>query len=108
LQSIKRALAAAAAAHIPANVCGEMAATPAYAVVLVGLGARDLSMNAASIPRVRRTLAAVSAARAREIAEECLKCETADDAEELVRVRLGAEWPQVFPPGSLPARRDAR
>ena len=106
LQSIRRALDAAAAAAIPANVCGEMAATPAYAVILTGLGARDLSMNASSIPRVRRTLAAVSAERAREIADECLACETADEAEELVRVRLGAQWPQLFPPGSLPAPRN--
>ena len=103
LQSIRRALEAADAAGIPANVCGEMAATPAYAVVLVGLGARDLSMTTSSIPRVRRALAGVSAARAREIADECVACETADAAEEVVRVRLGAEWPQLFPPASLPA-----
>jgi phosphotransferase system enzyme I (PtsI) len=103
LQSIKRALDAATAAGIPANVCGEMAATPAYAVVLLGLGARDLSMTTSSIPRVRRTLAGVSAGRAREIADECLNCETADEVEELVRVRLGAEWPQLFPPSNLPA-----
>ena len=108
LQSIRRALDAATSASIPANVCGEMAATPAYAVVLAGLGARDLSMNAVSIPRVRRTLAAISAQRAREIADECLACETADEAEERVRVRLGAEWPQLFPPGSLPAPRGER
>ncbi|HEX8181690.1 MAG TPA: phosphoenolpyruvate--protein phosphotransferase [Pyrinomonadaceae bacterium] len=103
LQSIRHALSAAAHAGIPASVCGEMAATPVYAVVLVGLGARDLSMTTSSIPRVRRVLAGVSAARAREIADECVACETADEVEELVRVRLGAEWPQLFPPGSLPA-----
>ncbi len=102
LQSIKRAHEAAAAAGIPANVCGEMAATPAYAVILVGLGARDLSMTASSIPRVRRTLAGVDEARARALADECLNCETADEVEELVRVRLGAGWPQLFPPSNLP------
>jgi len=85
-----------------------MAATPAYAVILTGLGARDLSMAAASIPRVRRALAAVEAKRAHEIAEECLACETADEVEELVRVRLGAAWPQLFPPNSLPAPKHER
>jgi len=107
LQSIKRTLAAAEAAGIPANVCGEMAATPAYAVILLGLGARDLSMAASSIPRVRRALAGVDAALARVIADECLACETADEAEELVRARLGARWPQLFPPHSLPAPKGA-
>jgi phosphotransferase system enzyme I (PtsI) len=108
LQSIRHTLAAAERAGIPANVCGEMAATPAYAVVLTGLGARDLSMAAASIPRVRRALAAVEAERAQEIAEECLACETADEVEELVRVRLGAAWPQLFTPNSLPAPKRER
>jgi phosphotransferase system enzyme I (PtsI) len=102
LQSIRRALDAAAAAGIPANVCGEMAATPAYAVVLLGLGARELSMTASSIPRVRRTLAGVTTERARALADECLNCETADDVEEFVRVRFGAEWPELFPPSNLP------
>ncbi len=102
LESIERTLSAARAATIAAVVCGEMAATPAYAVVLIGLGARDLSMAASSIPRVRRVLAGIETARAREIALECLECETADDVEELVRQRLGAQWPHLFPPETLP------
>jgi len=103
LQSIERALSAARAAGIPSLVCGEMAAAPAYATVLVGLGARDLSMTPAAIPRVRRVLAEVEAGFAESVARECLECATADDAEEVVRVRLGGRWPQLFPPKSLPA-----
>ncbi|MGH9942749.1 MAG: putative PEP-binding protein, partial [Pyrinomonadaceae bacterium] len=103
LISIRQTIEAAERAGIPATVCGEMAATPAYAVVLVGLGARDLSMTASSIPRLRLTLAGVDTEAAREIAQECLTCETADDAEELVRVRLGGRWPELFPPRFLPA-----
>ncbi|HEV2800326.1 MAG TPA: phosphoenolpyruvate--protein phosphotransferase [Pyrinomonadaceae bacterium] len=103
LQSIKRTIEAANGAGIPAVVCGEMAATPAYAVVLVGLGARSLSMAASSMPRVRRTLAQVDAQSASEIAHLCLGAATADDAEEVVRVELGRRWPQLFPPENLPA-----
>ena len=106
LHSIRRTLDAARDASIPAVVCGEMAATPAYAVVLVGLGARDLSMTASSIPRVRRTLAAIDSSRAASIAVECLDCATADDVEQLVRTRLGAEWPELFPPETLPAPKE--
>ncbi|HEV2859644.1 MAG TPA: phosphoenolpyruvate--protein phosphotransferase [Pyrinomonadaceae bacterium] len=102
LQSVGRALEAAARAGIPSNVCGEMAATPAYAVVLVGLGARELSMAPPSIPRVRRTLAGVEASEAERLARECLGCATADDVEELVRTRLGGLWPHLFPPETLP------
>ena len=105
LHSIHRTLDAARKAFIPAVVCGEMASTPAYAVILIGLGATDLSMTASSIPRVRRTVEGIKFADAQEIARECLECETADDVEELVRVRFGERWPQLFPPKSLPARR---
>ena len=105
LQSIRRTLRVADEARIQAVVCGEMAATPAYATVLVGLGARDLSMTASSIPRVRRALSGVDAGRAAEVAGECLLCATADESEEVVRIRLGSLWPQLFPPEILPAPR---
>ncbi|HEV3471359.1 MAG TPA: phosphoenolpyruvate--protein phosphotransferase [Pyrinomonadaceae bacterium] len=102
LESIRRPLEAARAAGIPSVVCGEMAATPAYAVVLTGLGARSLSMAPSSIPRVRRALQGVTTTEAERVAAECLGCATADDAEEVVRARLGALWPELFPPETLP------
>jgi phosphotransferase system enzyme I (PtsI) len=105
LHSIDRSLKAAFRAGIPAIVCGEMASTPAYAVLLVGLGATDLSMTPSAIPRVRRALGGIESRQARAIAEECLSCETADDVESIVRERFGKLWPQLFPPKSLPERR---
>lgn len=105
LQSVYRTIDAARRAFIPAVVCGEMASTPAYAVVLLGLGATDFSMTPSSIPRVRRTIENVRFADAQEIARECLECETADDVEELVRVRFTEKWRELFPPKTLPAPR---
>ena len=105
LQSIYMTIDAARKAFIPAVVCGEMASTPAYAVILLGLGGTAFSMTASSIPRVRRAIEGVKFADAQEIARECLECETADDVEELVRVTFKEKWPQLFPPKSLPAPR---
>ncbi len=105
LFSIAHSLKAAKEAGIPAIVCGEMASTPAYAVLLVGLGAVDLSMTPASIPRVRRALAVISSHDARIIADECLECSTADEVEELVRLRFSTHWPDLFPPEALPKAR---
>ncbi|HLM23920.1 MAG TPA: phosphoenolpyruvate--protein phosphotransferase, partial [Pyrinomonadaceae bacterium] len=65
LYGITRTLQAAREASIPVIVCGEMASTPAYAVLLVGLGTIDLSMIPALIPRVRRVLSQIGAAQAR-------------------------------------------
>ncbi|HEX8499602.1 MAG TPA: phosphoenolpyruvate--protein phosphotransferase [Pyrinomonadaceae bacterium] len=102
LLSVRRALDAARGAGIPAVVCGEMAASPAYAAMLLGLGARELSMAPASIPRVRRAVEGLEAGAAAEVAAECLECADADEVEELVRVRLGGRWPNLFPPEILP------
>lgn len=80
--------AAAGAAGIPCGVCGEAAADPALACVLVGLGVTTLSMDSGTLPAVRAVLtthtravcraaaaaarAATSPAKARITAQETL------------------------------------
>jgi phosphotransferase system enzyme I (PtsI) len=103
LFGINRTLKVAHDVGIPALVCGEMASTPAYAVLLVGMGAVDLSMTPASIPRVRRALSEIDASEAAELAERSLKCATADEVEEIVRTEFRLRWPDIFPPKALPA-----
>ena len=105
LHSIDQSLRAARQAGIPAIVCGEMASTPAYVVLLVGLGATDLSMTPSSIPRVRHTIAGIDADSARRIVADCLNCDTADEVESLVRDRLMRLWPDLFDSANLPTPR---
>ena len=105
LQSIQRTLDAARSAGIPSIICGEMAGTPAYAVILLGLGATELSMTSSSIPRVRQVISAISYSDAHEIAVRCLACGTADDVEEVVRVEYLARWPQLFSTKTLPVNK---
>jgi phosphotransferase system enzyme I (PtsI) len=77
---------AAAAQQVPLSVCGEMAAVPQQAALLVGLGFRELSMTPSAIPRVKAALRATSAERARETARACLSLRTeAEIAERLGR-----------------------
>lgn len=102
LYGIKRALQAGLEARIPVIVCGEMASTPAYAVLLAGLGATDLSMTPATIPRVRSVLAKIEAGEARAVALDCLAAATADEVEEIVRNEFRARWPDLFTPNMLP------
>jgi len=104
LFGINQTLEIAREVGIPAIVCGEMASTPAYVVLLVGMGAVDLSMTPALIPRVRSTLARIDTSEAAEVAQRCLECATADEVEEIVRIEFKSRWPDVFPPKSLPAR----
>jgi phosphoenolpyruvate-protein phosphotransferase (PTS system enzyme I) len=108
LHSIDQSLKAGRQAGIPVIVCGEMASTPAYVVLLVGLGATDLSMTPSAIPRVRRAIAGIDAETARRIALECLNCDTADEVEGLVRERFTERWPELFDSTNLPAPRPAK
>lgn len=105
LHSIDQSLKAGRQAGIPVIVCGEMASTPAYVVLLVGLGATDLSMTPSSIPRVRRAIAGIDAENARRVAEDCLNCDTADEVEALIRDRFTQLWPELFDSTNLPAPR---
>ena len=85
LYGINRTLEAARNAGIPVIVCGEMASTPVYAALLCGLGAIDLSMTPAMIPRVRAVLSQIKVDDVRAVALKCLAAATADEVEELVR-----------------------
>ena len=106
LYGIKRTLQAGLNAGIPVIVCGEMASTPAYAVLLAGLGATDLSMTPAMIPRVRSVLAQVEAGEAQTIAERCLAAASADEVEAIVREEFKLHWPELFQANMLPRPTD--
>jgi phosphotransferase system enzyme I (PtsI) len=88
LRSIRAVADAAAAGGVPLAVCGEMAAEPLHALLLLGLGVRDLSMTPAAIPRVKAALRGVRAEDARTIAMAALGLPTAADIEAMARERF--------------------
>ncbi|MFI4947121.1 MAG: phosphoenolpyruvate--protein phosphotransferase, partial [Burkholderiales bacterium] len=61
LRTLAGIVRAAATAGRALSVCGEMAGQPLQAVLLMGLGFRELSMAPSSIPRVKEALRAVPA-----------------------------------------------
>jgi phosphotransferase system enzyme I (PtsI) len=61
----------------PVGVCGEAAADPALARVLVGLGAHSLSMASAAIPDVRDSLAEVTLAQCQAAAARAVSARSA-------------------------------
>jgi phosphotransferase system enzyme I (PtsI) len=72
----------AARAKRPVRVCGEISANPFYAVLLLGMGFTQLSMNSLSIPLIRRVIGAVSLIDAQKIARKALTLKTAKDVYE--------------------------
>ena len=72
----------------PVGVCGEAAADPALATVLVGLGVASLSMTARALPDVDAVLKSVTFAECQELARIALDAATAEDARTAVRAQL--------------------
>jgi phosphotransferase system enzyme I (PtsI) len=72
LDLIRMTAQAGLAAGKSVGVCGEAAASPSLAPVLVGLGITSLSMSASAVADVRDALAAVTLADCREMATEAL------------------------------------
>lgn len=80
----------------PLNVCGEMAANPLYAVVLLGLGITNLSMTPTAIPLIKDAIRAINLAKVKEIVTQALALSTAHEIEELLCDALAEHFPAYF------------
>jgi len=89
LRLLDRTVKAAKAAGITVSLCGQMAADPLLAPLLVGLGVEELSMDPHSVPVVKEAIRAVSAEDCRAVAAEAMKLASAEEIEELLERRIG-------------------
>src|SRR5690625_3145113 len=72
----------------PVAVCGEAAADPALAAVLVGMGVRSLSMTPRALGDVAAVLGALSTAQCEQAATLALAADSAEGARLAVREHL--------------------
>ena len=68
----------------PVSICGAMASDPLAAILLLGLGVRDFSMEAAAIPEIKETFRRVRLAEATAVAAEAMRLRTAEEIEHAV------------------------
>jgi phosphotransferase system enzyme I (PtsI) len=92
LRLIKRTIEVGHANGLEVSVCGEMASQPIMAFALIGLGVRQLSVAARSVPLVKAIVRGVSAEIATEAANAALATRTARDSERELRSRLLAAF----------------
>ncbi len=83
LRAIRATVAGADAHGIPVAVCGELASDPSGALVLVGLGVDELSMDAGALDAVRMALHKVTLAQLQGLAEAALGARTAAEVRAL-------------------------
>jgi phosphotransferase system enzyme I (PtsI) len=72
----------------PITVCGEMAADPPSAAVLLGLGFTSLSVNLGAYSRIKRMIRSVSIAQLKVMASQILKMQKPKEVEEKVRATV--------------------
>lgn len=77
----------------PVGICGEAAADPLLAVVLVGLGATSLSMSPSALADVRASLARHTREDAERIARAALAAEGAAEAKQAAQEAASASAP---------------
>ncbi len=82
LRMLRFVIDSARAAGIEIGLCGEMAADPRYAMLLVGLGLRRLSMSPRQVPEVKSWLRETTAADLAELATSCMSHSTAAEVQE--------------------------
>jgi phosphotransferase system enzyme I (PtsI) len=78
-------------AGVAVGVCGEMASEPIMAFALLGLGIRSLSVNPASLARIKLIVRGMRMSVAAAAADAALQAPTAADSERILRERLIAE-----------------
>jgi phosphotransferase system enzyme I (PtsI) len=95
LQLIKKTVEGAKVGGVPVAVCGQMAADPALAVLLAGLGVNELSMVESAVPLVRRAIRSVSMYEAVQAADKALQCACAAEVEEIISGLLRTRCPEL-------------
>jgi len=68
----------------PVSICGELAGDPQATPLLIAMGFDQLSMNAASLPRVKKVLNSVTLTEAKEVLEQLTGLHTVSQVKHLL------------------------
>ncbi len=96
LRIIRGVVQSAHQVGIPAAICGEMAAEPAYSLILLGLGLDEFSMNPVAIPKVKKVLRMSRFEETQSLVEQIFQFPTASEIESHVRNWMAERFPEDF------------
>jgi phosphocarrier protein FPr len=82
---IQQTVQAAHQAGIWVGLCGELAADPLAAPILLGLGLDEVSLNPQAIPGFKQAIAQLTMAQAETIVASAMDQDSAADVTELIR-----------------------
>ena len=96
LRLVRDIARAARKRNIPVSCCGQSAADPAFAALLIGLGVRTLSVTASSLPTVKRTIRALDSKRCERIVKRAIGFDSEAESSSYVLNRLKKIVPEIF------------
>lgn len=83
------------------TVCGEMAADPLSAIVLLGFGLKKFSMNPIFIPRIKNTLRSVQFKTVKNVVQKAITLKTSQEIEEYIIEKILVKHPKAFLMGQI-------
>jgi len=95
LRLIRMIITAAQNNGVDVSLCGEMAANPMYAPLLVAMGISELGMSAVAIPYVKRIIRNIKLSESRELLSRVMECDSFETIEELVNEEIGERFPEL-------------
>ncbi len=102
LRLIRQVVQSGYHANIPVAVCGEMAGELLMTLLFLGLGVRQLSMNAGAIPDIKRLIRLSTIRDANNLAEQVFKQTTTSEVEALTQKTMD----KLFPDGNFSSASD--
>ena len=103
IRMIQQVVNAAKNAGIGVFLCGEMAGDPLCVPILISLGIEELSMNARSIPLIKKIIRSISIEEARRDVEKIIKLNTAKEVRAYIVDRMKVLVPELEEKGYLDA-----
>ncbi|HNC45088.1 MAG TPA: phosphoenolpyruvate--protein phosphotransferase, partial [Acidobacteriota bacterium] len=96
IRSLKQVVDAGKIAGTLVQICGEMAANPTCAVVLLGLGLRNFSMSPSAIPNIKRLVRSVRVSEAERLVTRVMELDTPRAIEQFLEGELSKSVPHFF------------
>lgn len=96
LRVLKKVTDAATEFGKEVTLCGEMAADPVYLLLILALGFSRLSLNAASIPRIKKLVRESSMEKARGLLAKLLGGSSYKENQKILQTRMEELFPDYF------------
>ncbi len=96
LRALQMTCQAGRDAGIEVGMCGEMAGEPLYSLILLGLGFRELSMNATGIPRVKQILREIRRDDGVRLLDDLLQFATGAEVAATLENYMDRNFPAIF------------